>query len=702
MKKLNTMKKYILLLFAAFTLVTCSDEFLDEEQVGVLKYDYYESEDGIEKLINSCYSVQRKKYGDEWTYALWNYGTDEWKRGDHAYTTHAMGGYNDYTEMINAVGYEIGYKNYPENIWTAYYNGIDRCNLAVEKIPLVEGGIGIMKDNEGKNKRMGEVRFLRAIYLFMLVQQWGPIPYHLVPSSGSEKEWPRQPVSKVYDDIIADLQFAVDNCVEKQNDDNYGRVTKNAARHYLAKVLLTRACGTDTDPMFGRGGNRNEDLARAAALAEECINSGYNSLLPNYADVWEEGNEINDEILFATQFNQEVGLLGGASNDYRNNTHVYWLNQYDTEVGMARNIEYGRPFRRMMITDYACDIHDRLNDSRLRKSLLEVYYSTATAAPTSASYKWTAKELSFAFTDAATDGSWAVRYGDTLYTGDPKFELATENPSNTEYVNVGDTALVFLMNDRNTTLTDREIVGRGYTVFARYYWVTDPVTRAPLELVNHDTTVADGDIRIKAWVPGKAPSLVKFRDRYRADVATYQGTRDFFDARLAETYLIGAEAYGRLGNYTKAVELVNVVRRRAAYHAGEERPNLWWQFDGGTEGDESSREDAMLINEGYWDSDVPLEHYTSASLSKEQRFVEFMLNERCRELLGEMMRWEDLVRTETLFQRAMMFNDDTRATGTMREYHKLRPIPQTHLDAIETNGRPLTAGEKQAYQNPGF
>jgi len=35
---------------------------------------------------------------------------------------------------------------------------------------------------------MGEVRFLRAMYLFLLVQQWGPIPYHLVPSSGSEKE----------------------------------------------------------------------------------------------------------------------------------------------------------------------------------------------------------------------------------------------------------------------------------------------------------------------------------------------------------------------------------------------------------------------------------------------------------------------------------------------------------------------------------
>jgi hypothetical protein len=700
------MKKYTYFLLSAFILIiaSCSEKFLDEEQVGVLKYDYYESEEGIEKLINSCYGVLRKKYGDEWTYALWNYGTDEWKRGDHSYTTHAMGGYNDYTEMISPVGFEVGYKQYPENIWAAYFNGIDRCNLAIEKIPMVQGGVGIMKDQDGKNIRTAEVRFLRAMFLFLLVQQWGPIPYHLVPSSGSETEWPRRPVSEVYDDIIRDLEFAYQYCPEKQSE--YGRVTKNAARHYLAKVLLTRASGTDTDPFFGRGGNKEEDLTLAAAMAEECINSGYNSLLPNFADVWKEGNEINSEIVFATQFNQDVNLLGGNSNDYRNNTHVYWLNQYDTEVGMARNIEYGRPFRRMHITDYTCDIFDRLNDSRLRKSLLEVFYSTKTDMPTETSYKWTAQELLFAFTNIASDTSWAIRYGDTIRVGDPKFKLATANPSNPEYVNVGDTALVFLLNDKNTTLTDREIIGRGYTIYARYYWITDPVTRAPIKLMNRDTIFTEEDdrkgIHIRAWVPGKAPSLLKFRDRHKSDVASYQGTRDFFDARLAETYLIAAEAYGRLGNYSKAVEFINAVRRRAAYHAGETRPNLWWQFDGGTQGDLSGREDAMMITESYWDNDVPLEHYTSPSLTREQRFIEFMLNERCRELMGEMMRWEDLVRTETLYQRAMMFNDDTRAAGTMREYHKLRPIPQSHIDAITVNGRPLNAQEKQAYQNPGY
>ena len=326
-------------------------------------------------------------------------------------------------------------------------------------------------------------------------------------------------------------------------------------------------------------------------------------------------------------------------------------------------------------------------------------------APAVKAPKWTNQELTFAFTNVAPDGSWAIRYGDTIRAGEDKFTLATTDPSNPEYVNVGDTALIFLLNDKNTTLTDREIVGRGYTIFAKYYWITDPVTRAPVQLVSDDTTYADGDregITIRAWIPGKTPSLWKFRDTKKANVTTYQGTRDFFDARLSETYLIGAEAYGRLGNYAKAVELVNVVRRRAAYHGGEERPSLWWQFDGGTEGDVSGREDAMMINESYWSSDVAIEHYTSPALSIEQRFIEFMLNERCRELLGEMMRWEDLVRTETLYQRAMMYNDDTRNTGTMREYHKLRPIPQTHLDAIETNGRPLTQAEKQAYQNPGY
>ena len=107
---------------------------------------------------------------------------------------------------------------------------------------------------------MGEVHFLRAYYYFGTVQQWGPIPLTLKPSGGLELEWERAPVSEVYDAIVEDLEFAVEHCPEVQTD--YGRVTKDAARHYLAKVLLTRASAVEDD----RGGNKNEDLAKAAAL----------------------------------------------------------------------------------------------------------------------------------------------------------------------------------------------------------------------------------------------------------------------------------------------------------------------------------------------------------------------------------------------------------------------------------------------------
>ena len=49
--------------------------------------------------------------------------------------------------------------------------------------------------------------------------------------------------------------------------------------------------------------------------------------------------------------------------------------------------------------------------------------------------------------------------------------------------------------------------------------------------------------------------------------------------RLAETYLIRAEAYGRKGQYAQAVDDINVLRQRAAYKAGESRPNVLVEWE---------------------------------------------------------------------------------------------------------------------------
>lgn len=64
-----------------------------------------------------------------------------------------------------------------------------------------------------------------------------------------------------------------------------------------------------------------------------------------------------------------------------------------------------------------------------------------------------------------------------------------------------------------------------------------------------------------------------------ANFNSESGTRDAILMRLAETYLIRAEAYGRKGQYNLAVADINVLRQRAAYKSGESRPKVLVEWE---------------------------------------------------------------------------------------------------------------------------
>lgn len=172
------------------------------------------------------------------------------------------------------------------------------------------------------------------------------------------------------------------------------------------------------------------------------------------------------------------------------------------------------------------------------------------------------------------------------------------------------------------------------------------------------------------------PSLVKYLDPERPSVSEEKGSREWVRMRLGETYLLAAEAAGRKNDFDKATQYINAVRKRAAWADGEQKDQQIWMFEGGTDNTDSTYDNLKVSPD---------------ELKKD--FVSFILDERGRELLGETNRWEDLVRCELLYDWVKKYNPDAIY---IKPYHKLRPIPQKHIDRLNP------AGEISEEQNEGY
>jgi hypothetical protein len=603
--------KKIISVFIIAALASCS-HYLDEEMVSQVSYDYYKTEEGIEDLVDGAYSELRYMFNGEVSFTLFNYGVDEYTQAADGQNKY----FDDYTTQLNPSN-----AAYIHDMWTAYYRAINACNIGIAKIPEVQGSQFYINETN-KQLRIAELRFLRAFYYFVLVQQFGSVPLTLEGSEGVRLEFERSPVPAIYQSIIADLRFAASVLPASQSQ--YGRITRGAAQHYLAKVYLTRGSAVSE-----QRGQQPADMDSAAHWAEQVINSGTYQLLDNYADLWRIDNQENREVILAAQFNNNAFMLNGSGN----RTHLYYQMVYDGKPGMQRDIPYGRPFRRLMPTDYTLDLFDRKNDSRFYKSFRTAYLcNNAGTIP-----KWSAADAP-----------------NPALVGQPKFGL-------------GDTSILLTLH-RN--VSDAEIAKKSYLWIPR-----------------------------NKFTKQEFLTLLKHMDPTRLDISTETGGRDGVYARLGETYLIAAEALGRKGMYGKALEYINALRKRAAYKQGEEKPVHYWLTEGGTIGDVNGTEPLIQVTEAAFEQNDPREQYPPSAGTKEKRFVHFMLNERTRELLGEFHRWMDLARTETLVERTKLYNP---AAGGMQPFHKLRPIPQQHIDRLFRNGAPLTPDERMAEQNPGY
>ena len=159
------------------------------------------------------------------------------------------------------------------------------------------------------------------------------------------------------------------------------------------------------------------------------------------------------------------------------------------------------------------------------------------------------------------------------------------------------------------------------------------------------------------------PSVKKFDNPSRPAVND-ASLRPMVLLRFSELYLIAAEAAFKLGDYITEAAMLNVLRSRAAV-----RPASAPSAPAGA---------------------VAAMQVTSAQL--QAAGIDFILDERARELFGESIRWYDLVRTQSLVRCVKSLNPE--AAPNIQEFMTLRPIPQKQIDLV-------TVGPKFP-QNTGY
>lgn len=288
--------KNIIYLFITFTLIFSACTSLDEEPRSFLSPDqFYKTAADATAAVNAIYyqltgdlNAQQPIYN-----SLFNTGmemmTDDVSAGP--------GSPNPDVRSLSALSHSATVIRGKE-IWEQHYEGINRANVALEKIP------GIQFDQALKDRLLGETLFLRALYYFNLVRLFGDVPLTLKDQTVVPVQdllLSRSPVEEIYQQIITDLNDAVTH-FKVGSAGEAGRATEGAAKSLLSKVYLTR-----------------REWAKTVAATEEVLSGadggtgtyGYD-LIPDYSQVFLPAYKNGKEHIFSAQFKTNSQTQGNV------------------------------------------------------------------------------------------------------------------------------------------------------------------------------------------------------------------------------------------------------------------------------------------------------------------------------------------------------------------------------------------------------
>ena len=602
--KMKTLNK-IILAFALILTISCdTDEILIEDSVSnQTASDYFSTTTGFEDLSKSIYPLLRPISQMR---ALTLNGTDlfsnqtAWDQVGNQLNISIETYGPELTEGISEV----------QDMWVYNFKNVNRANT------LITRAAGVNDDSYAAtlNIRVAEAKFIRALSLFYLVQQFGDIPMPLEETTSANKEVTRVSSAEVYTQIITDLTEAEGVLPAVASD--YGRATKGAAQHLLARVYLTR--GWNFQNALG-GSDADFNLAREYAdkvIAAHPMVSDYLDLFPRKSEdptnqTYGPGdqNAKNSEVVFAVQYSDaaltnvlETADQSGASftGDGGNNSHSIFGGSHDESPGSpGRTEDYNRQLGQHNTLPGVWRLFDPNTDSRYALNFVEKVYAVVDNPGFVPAEGVAAIDISA--------GDVVVEYRDW---NNPATTLAERGKD------VG--------GDQNFAVINIDEIGK--------------IDESNYHNANKTPMMW------KFWEPG-----IPYGNGF--------GQFDHPLMRSSEAYLIAAEAIVKgagAGTLGSAADYYNAVVNRAV-------------------GASNSADMAADPNDL---SSLATKSYRSSGTVT----IDMILDERAREFMGEGLRWYDLKRTGKLIERAKAFNPWIGGLNYIQEHHYLRPIPLTEID----------------------
>ena len=445
--------------------------------------------------------------------------------------------------------------------------------------------------DEQREGFIAQSRFFRGLAYLTLGELFGGVPIVTEFYETARYDFERSTRQETYEQAVEDLTYAVENL--PQYPEEAGRVAQGVAGHYLAEAYLALAIINDDDSSY---------LNKAIAAADDVmsLHSLMTERFGTRADA-SSTSTVGGVEAYYPDGDVFFDLFQAGNLDYEEgNTEALWTLQNDLtvyhEYGGNQYLAYPRYFSPV------------LRDSQWKEEYAE---SGANSSPWGGNINTTL--YPGGNTCAYVGGKGVSFFAPTKYLINEIWEGDFEDDMRNNDLNIRrDFVCLDTLHSRYGTLVTEDMItdasiDRFYPIWSKF---------APIDDYGYEGVAAGYD---------------SSRDNmYRDDYAV----------RLAETYLLRAEAYMRLGNTTSAAADINVLRKRAdcAYEVQPDEVDI----------------------------------YT-------------ILDERARELFVEERRWCTLLRMESgvaakqILAHAMFTADYEYYTGTID--WDLFPFPQAVIDS---------------------